>query len=61
MSSLREDHREAIVNEYIEGYNCGYLIGYAQTDHMEGWSIYKILEEIQNIDQPVLEYIFNEI
>lgn len=54
-------HKKPIKEEYTEGYNLGYLLGYTRRDHLGGWDVHKIYEEIENTNFLVLEDLLNEI
>lgn len=50
-----------LVEEYKERYYLGYFTGYAWRDHLKGRDLYKILDEIKNMDFLVLKHSWNEI
>ncbi|RXI03155.1 hypothetical protein DVH24_003807 [Malus domestica] len=54
-------HRKPIKEEYTEGYNLEYLLGYTRRDHLGGYDIHKIYEEIKNTNFLMLEDLLNEI
>ncbi|KAB2632510.1 hypothetical protein D8674_028757 [Pyrus ussuriensis x Pyrus communis] len=61
MLVLWEKHEKMLAEEYDKRYNLGYQTGYAQRDHLQGWDVYKILEEIKNMDFPIPHYLLDEI
>lgn len=61
MSDLRGTHKRAVMKEYTEGYNLGYLKGYARRDHLGGWDARKILDKIRNAKFPISEHLMNEL
>lgn len=44
-----------------EDYDLGYQTSYAWRDDLQGWDVYKILEEIKNMDYPIPHYLLDEI
>lgn len=50
-----------LVEEYEEGYNLECLTRYTRQDHLKGWDVYRILDEIKHLNFVVLDHLLNEI